>query len=116
MDAGHDFDERPDPPARRDLAAVLEHHPVDDLQERRLARPVHADEPDRFPRLSSEVDVLQHPPPRVLWRLATKSAPHAIDKICRAALTHSVGAESLPHLVYDDGAFRQHLRIRSPSV
>ena len=63
VDARPHLDERADPPADVDPAGVGVHDPGQDLQQRRLARAVDADQADRLARLDDEVDVLERPAP-----------------------------------------------------
>src|SRR4029079_12086893 len=81
VDAGRDLDQRTDLPLRGYRPRVREHQARHALQQRRLPRAVGADDADRLARRDLEVDVAQHPPPRVVVRRAPRARVRAAEVV-----------------------------------
>ena len=106
MDAGPHLDERADLALGVDPAGVRVHDAGDDLEQRRLAGAVGADEADRLARLDLERDVAQHPAPRVARGLAPPEHVVGPGEVVAQEPPAPVHPEPLPDVLDGDGSFR----------
>ena len=90
-------------PDRGQRARRGERRLADHLEQRRLARPVDADDPVGLARLDVQVDVAQDP--AVVAALAPSATPEELDLLLEQR-QGAVGAKALPDLLGVDRALR----------
>src|SRR5207248_2747157 len=98
VEPGAQLQERRDPAAGLDPARGRLDDPRDQPEQRRLARPVTADEADSVARLDSERDVFERPD------VAGGQAPACDEDVLQGPLRLRIDAESPGHAVDDDPA------------
>ena len=108
MDAGPHLDQRADPPYHLHASGVRVHDPGQDLEQSRLAGAVGADEADRLPRRSDQVDIAEGPAPAAPSPTA-QPGREVVDLVAQK-LPSTVGMEPLPHVRGRDRPARQHRR------